>query len=38
MENVKTYVKIARPDSSQNFMDTVKIIYLTRLCIQKENP
>ena len=29
--------KIARPDSSQNFMDTVKITDLTRLCIQKNN-
>ena len=27
-------VKIARPDSSQNFMDTAKTTDLTRLCIQ----
>ena len=28
------YLKIARPDSSQNFMNTAKTIDLTRLCIQ----
>ena len=30
-------IKIARPDSWQNFMDTAKIIDLTRLCIQIKN-
>ena len=30
-------LKIARPDSSQNFMDTVKIIDLTSLCMQINN-
>ena len=29
--------KIARPDSSQNFMDTVKTICWTCLCIQLNN-
>ena len=30
-------LKIAGPDSSQNFMNTAKTIDLTRLCIQKNN-
>ena len=30
-------LKIARPDSSQNFMDTAKTIDLIRLCIQVTN-
>ena len=32
-----TLFKIARPDSSPNFMDTVKTINLTRLCKQITN-
>ena len=30
-------LKITRPDSSQNFMDTAKTIFLSRLCIQISN-
>ena len=33
----QTMLKIGRPDSSQNFMDTAKTIDLTRLCIQINN-
>ena len=34
---VNMKLKIARPDSLQNFMDTVKTIDLTHLCIQINN-
>ena len=34
---ITEFFKIARPDSSHNFMDTAKTIYLTRLGIQITN-
>ena len=36
-KNTVTKFKITRPDSSQNFMNTVKTIDLTHLCIQINN-
>ena len=34
---ITEFFKIARPDSSHNFMDTAKTIDLTRLCIKITN-